>query len=353
MTDFVLYSDIHLHTFKFASKLVDDPEYGPINSRLLDGLNVLREIHNYALDNNIDKVVFAGDMFHIPEHTPTDVISIVYKELEKFHKAGLHLIMIPGNHDMANKSGTDHALVPFSGIATVATEYTEIFAGDDVFLHLVPFREHKDAYEKLLTAAKKDITEHYTHILISHAGIKGAKVGADYVLNSENDWDPAELQLLPFDAAFFGHFHLHQSINKDQAWYIGAPMQHNWGDTGDERGFLHVTAALGDVTFKRVLTNAPKFVSASYDHLEFTEKDFVRLLYHPETGPKPKLPCVPAHIDFVPIVVKATQKDVALPSTMSYEQVLASWLLSTNTSGIRKDKALKLGLELLAEALND
>jgi DNA repair exonuclease SbcCD nuclease subunit len=116
-------------------------------------------------------------------------------------------------------------------------------------------------------------------MLLGHLGVQGALVGADYVMLSKKDVDLDMLSPSSFDACFFGHFHKHQKLCRN-AWYIGATHQHNWGDSGDTRGFLDVTISKKQCSVTQVPTcSAPRFVKVrtEKDLKNVREADFVKV----------------------------------------------------------------------------
>lgn len=350
---FLLWSDFHAHNWKLCSKIVNDPEYGPINDRLLDSVNIIRQLGAYAQQNSIKDIVFAGDLFHVPENTPTDVISIIYQELKKLSKKR-SLWLIPGNHDMALKSGLHHAQVPLSDFATVCTEVDSLVLEDGTQVILVPYREDKEEYLKLLSKAEELSSEQltYSNILISHIGVQGAKVGSDYVLKAEGDIEYAQLHPEKYDAVFLGHFHEPQQLGPN-GWYIGATHQHNWGDAGGVRGFLDVKndTKLG-ITFDRVETKAPRFVVLDEKNVRFREGDFVRIAH--KAGSKlPKLDTDKArHTEIKTIHENKKYETISLPSTMVQSEVLKTWV-DNRVKAADRDRLLTLGLELLKEATDE
>lgn len=352
--DFLIFSDIHCHNFKFGSKWVIDEELGPISSRLLDSIKCIRQVFDYAVKHNITHVFFAGDLFHVPDKPPTEVVSAVYKTIANRPKS-IQLYMIPGNHDISSKSGLNHALIPFSDVCTVVNDYSRFEVGDCVSVSMVPYRESKSSYLDLLNQAAVPCSFADCDILISHIGVQGATVGADYVLENDADVALSDLPLESFDHSFFGHFHQHQKL-ADNAHYIGATHQHNWGDAGTERGFLHVSAHMGDVKFTRVPLEAPKFhkvkVGGSVSHIK--SGDFVTITAVKDVGAV-KTAAMEALPDVGYLTVKLEKEVpvtsvVTLPTSYSQHELLTAWIGTKAHGTLDKKKLLNLGLELLGEA---
>lgn len=358
--DFLVFSDLHAHPFKFGSKWVVDEQLGPINSRLLDACKCIRQVYAYACEHDIKNVVFAGDLFHVPDRPPTEAVTAVYKTIAA-NQPFVTTCMIPGNHDISSKNGLSHALVPFSKIAQVATHYEWFDLYPGVRLHLVPYRESKSAYLSMANEAAAAASEYRSHhpttkhVLISHIGVQGAKVGANYVLVHDSDVDVKELPLDAFDLCLFGHFHEHQKLAHN-AYYVGSTNQHNWGDVGSERGFLHVS--VGDsVTIKRVPLDAPKFhslaVGDSVSHVN--AGDFVTINAGKkvvEAVKKAALESLPdvAFLDIKPEKEVLVLDHVKMPNSWSHNELLTAWVDANCPAKLKKNKLLNLGLKFLGEA---
>jgi len=75
---------------------------------------------------------------------------------------------------------------------------------------------------------------------IYHGMLAGSKYQNGLV--AEHGWDAQTLNNPAFDLVLCGDNHAHQKLDilgKTQGWYVGAPMQHSWGDAGAERGFMY------------------------------------------------------------------------------------------------------------------
>ena len=59
--------------------------------------------------------------------------------------------------------------------------------------------------------------------------------------------------------AFCGHYHSFKRVN-DQITIPGSPMQLNWGDKNESRGWLDVTVDGVNIDIKHIGSKAPKFI---------------------------------------------------------------------------------------------
>ena len=288
MTEALIFSDAHVHSFNYKkSRVPFSKARGLFNSRLIDTVKAMWQMAEYAVDNKIGLVWFCGDMFHTRKAVYNDEINLVYDCLLWMSTHGIQIHMIPGNHDYGDRDGNWNSIQPFDAIKNVTVNSNDVDvdiiqtrSGPDIRLVSVPYTDNPKIAKSRLEQAK-NIAESFDddkpQILLAHLGMQGAKVGSDYVLVSDGDISADDVPYKSFTACFFGHFHEHQKLFPN-GWFVGALTQHNWSDTGGKRGFLHAKITKEKVTFKRIETNAPKFVDITEgeDYESPKPHDFVR-----------------------------------------------------------------------------
>lgn len=356
MKEFLAFSDFHAHNFAYGSKIVPIPGFqGGYNSRLRDAVAVLREVFEYARANNVSSLLFGGDLFHERSAVKTDVSFIIQstirQELDK--SPGAELVALVGNHDMGDKHGNVHSLVGLESHPRihVANTFGVTKVGNQSVI-LIPYVPHLDTAQdwiaKAHEIAKEDIAKGLPKpVLLAHLGMQGARVGGDFVLVSDHDISSTDIDPDMFSACLFGHFHEHQNLFRN-GWYIGATHEHNWGDTGGSRGFLHVKIHDdGRVELKQIETSAPKFVVAT-DPSQVRECDFVRVPYS-EQEELSALWKAFDKFDNVETVLQGPEVSVESLDLkdLSPSYALQEWLDSKGIEGEHKDRLLKLGKELL------
>lgn len=229
----LFFSDIHLHPFKQFAK----QEKGGVNSRLLDGFSILDQIASIVESReDIHDVVFCGDLFHVRNNINITTFNLVVDRIVAFsNRVRNNFVLLAGNHDQGNRAGDITSLDVFRHVKTehntlqVITEPCEGGLASGASCVFVPYTEDVEKVTKVIKKAKNP------DILIAHAGLNGCDLGADFVYKNEADWDLDKLQADKFACGFFGHFHKHQTI-RDNFMYVGAPMHHNFGDIGQDRG---------------------------------------------------------------------------------------------------------------------
>lgn len=269
-----LFSDLHAHPFQAYAKVLPNG----LNSRLASAISCIEQVVEKCKALNIDLVLFGGDLFHVRRNINVVAYNAVYAAIRRFAENDIPLVMIHGNHDQADRWGVHHSLYAFTEICDVFVEpcwfIAQGKAGDEVAILGLPYTENVEHLRELV---KEDCPRpELPKIMLGHFGIQGAKVGADFVYINPHDPAIEDLNCEAFDAVYLGHYHMHQQI-ADNAWYIGAPMQHNWGDAGQDRGFLVYDTD----------TKLHEFVSLSFPHFakfddvnKITSKpgDFVRVV---------------------------------------------------------------------------
>lgn len=224
MNKFLVTADIHAHLYsRFATP---DPIYG--SSRLKDIVMVLLQIRDYALAHGYAYLVIVGDLFHIRGVINAHVFSIIYDLLDvEFKQKGIHIILVAGNHDQANRQGTVTSL---KGLEKVCTVITEPCSWDNCVF--IPFSEHRDvAINGMIDEVTQD-----TEYLFIHAGIQGAVAGS-------SEYQPAEELLLEdipdVYRTFLGHYHKPQEL-RENVRYCGSPLHLSFEDAGQLKGFWSV-----------------------------------------------------------------------------------------------------------------
>ncbi len=357
--EFIAFSDLHAHNFPFGAKRVEHYDSktfpGLYNSRLLDTVSVLRYIDEYARSQGIDTLVFGGDLFHRRSIQHTDVYNLVLRELYRMAEPRERtIIMIPGNHDYSDRLGQTHALQSIRHPRIHVGDTIQRFGSRTGFI-TVPFTDNLEEARRRLQEAGElaDKQRGWPVVLLAHLGMQGAKVGSDYVLVDDNDVSVSDVPHEKFELCLFGHFHEHQRLFGN-GWYIGATHQHNWGDSGGTRGFLHVQMLeRGKVNFEHIpIPSAPRFIVAeTQDELDAARAgDFVRYLV-PVGDPCPH-DVDPEFGSFEAIrrVDKSESRLTLTADQLDPERALAAWVAEHPHEALSSEVLLKKGSELLRKA---
>lgn len=346
----LLFSDLHAHLFKPYATILPDG----MNSRLADAVSCVKQILTY-IDNHpdIDLVLFGGDLFHTRGRIAVHAFNAMYEMLSKFN---VPVVLIHGNHDQADKEGSVYSVMSLETICTVVSQpgwcVVESQRKEPINLMAVPYTED---IAHLREVVKQPPPRSGFKMFLGHLGLQGALVGADFVYANRNDAQVSDLNVTAFDAGYLGHFHKHQQVS-DHFYYIGAPLQHTWGDAGDaERGFIvYDTNTRSHV---RVLLKAPRFMRTRESDFYGLDDDYVRMTatrtYSDDEieSLRTKHNLRSLEVEFAEIAVPVQGPRIAIEHGMSYQDMVQRWVASgtQGTDGLDTDYLVQLGLEILQE----
>ncbi len=293
----LIFSDLHLHNHVYGSDIVTRPEYGMVNanSRLVDGRSILEQITVYIEANSVDEVVFCGDLFHTHGKMHASVLKAAYDGWERLTRAldkPWHAYAIVGNHDTSDKTLNTHAMhwLESLGVNVVDEPWHNGFNGLPRKLSLLPYTEDVDVITQFFADAVKKNDDAYAGqaggtVCFLHAGVDGVPMKSGFVPGSafNTDMVPAE----GIQHVFSGHYHPHRRVT-GKVTVVGTPLQLNWADEGDERGFIVYDTGTDKLEFHSLM--APKFVTMDFDEGRgYSDYDvmvhgnFVRVVNHDPT----------------------------------------------------------------------
>ena len=88
-------ADIHIGMENYGRL---DPQTG-INGRVMDFLRRLSDAVSFALDNEVDVVIFAGDAYKTRDPNPTYQREFA-RRMKRLADADIPVVMLVGNHDL-------------------------------------------------------------------------------------------------------------------------------------------------------------------------------------------------------------------------------------------------------------
>lgn len=218
---FSVFSDLHANNFRRFAQTGS----GGINSRLLDAIGVLDQISAYNEANKISTSFFLGDLFHSFSFVENDVMNMVVEAMERWYGK---LYYIHGNHDLRVKAGVGKV---FSGSAVLEKlgRFRHVYLDDGQAMELdggvmvrgLGWRKPED-FLWITSGWHTSATILLAHQLIENDFIPGGLLVPQNVLKLH-------------DLCIFGD--MHRPLDFGNVLVPGAPMQHNFGDEGQDRGF--------------------------------------------------------------------------------------------------------------------
>ena len=258
----LIFSDLHLHNWPYGSTLVDG-----MNSRLMDGFNVMVQIARYINEYPVDACVFGGDLFHTHGKIDSAVLKVAYEGMERIvqHLARpCDMYMLVGNHDTSDKSMKVHNLhwmeaMGLNVVGCCVGGAHNGFNGLPRELSFLSYTEDKDQIKQFFKeAAEKVGTSLGTEngiVCFMHQGIAEVPMGSGFLID-----EIFTLDMIPDEVkhVYTGHYHTHTRVS-DKATVIGSTMQLNWSDEGETKGFLIVDTETGEI--EQIESVAPRFVT--------------------------------------------------------------------------------------------
>jgi len=291
MIRLVHFADFHLGTEAYGRM---DATTG-LPSRVVDFLAMLDAMVDYALAGDVHLVIFAGDAYKTRDPNPTYQREFNTRIL-KLARAGIPVVLVVGNHDLAPAEGRASTLDVFTTFSaenvyvgrTIQTLRVDTKAGP-VQVVTLPWvlrsryltkdatrgKSVKDVDEMLIGAIltflnqeKQALSPDIPTILAAHASIQGASFGSernimlgqDLILPAGDIADPV------FDYVALGHIHKHQVLREyPPVVYAGSLERVDFGEEKEDKGFVVAEVEKGRARFEFRTVPARRMVTVSVD----------------------------------------------------------------------------------------
>lgn len=271
---FLFTADWHLGSYRTG------PDLPGLQGRLLDIQQRTREILNYALVQQIPKIIIAGDIFR--DRHPSMLHMTLFAEfLRDANRAGISVWIIPGNHDQSRMHGQVHALSPFMPLLSGIRDIDRVSIFDepvtcylDKHILFLPYIKspQRDTLQALINRC--DISRIPQSLLILHGAIEGS------ILKNMVEYEIFDEDVIPYDmvAGFKGVFagHIHEQQHFNNVWYPGSIERLTFDDEGLEKYFLDVEFGESLQVFK-VPLNARKMMTLKASQINEVEEDDIRV----------------------------------------------------------------------------
>ena len=216
------FSDIHFHHTHRFSHIT--PEGYTI--RELEHLSCADDIIRICQEDNIDKVIFVGDLYGpVSDNLSTQTQMVVCEFIDKIRKVK-PLDLIVGNHDLSGTTNYKyaHKLIPFKYWNNVEV-YEKPTVVNDYFVYM-PYCT-SDEYA---TSVLENIQDKQNKVVFSHLELKGINLG-----NGIETTHGVSLDLLnQFKMTIQGHYHGSSSYGP-KIKVIGSTQRLSFKDPGKSR----------------------------------------------------------------------------------------------------------------------
>jgi DNA repair protein SbcD/Mre11 len=242
-----------------------------LNSRIEDFTDTLRRIGDEAISRGVALVVLAGDTFNSRREGPQERNALATL-VRRLTDAGIGTIILPGNHDGMSTIGdaSTHSLLWLQSLGiegchvlTAPGKHRIETRDGPVDVIAVPY-PHKRLFETMLPDMEPDArlleagkrmdrivrelkgmpTLDVPMILVGHFTTMAAKVGSETTMRPEWDVSVHPTAFNGYDYVALGHIHRQQQVAPN-AWYAGSPEYIDFGEEGQNKGFLIVHVEAG------------------------------------------------------------------------------------------------------------
>ncbi|CAM3199261.1 exonuclease SbcCD subunit D [Vibrio neptunius] len=270
---FLHTSDWHLGRQFHSVSLLDDQKA------------VLAQLIEYLQFNAVDALVIAGDIYDrsVP---PTAAIELMNEFVRQVcNELELPVILIPGNHDGAQRLGFGSSQMKGAGLHIISNfaEMVEpvVLSTDEgeVAFYGMPYNDpelvrhhfgqpvstHDDAHRLLIEEIKSQFKPGQKNVLISHCFVDGAiESDSERPLSIGGSDRVSHEHFVDFDYVALGHLHQPQKKGEDYIRYSGSLMKYSFSEQHQKKGMTLVEL------------NKQGFVSAT--HIDLTAPHQMRII---------------------------------------------------------------------------
>ena len=257
------FSDVHIGVESYGST---DPDTG-LNARLMDFLATFDEVVDYALDNAVDLVLFAGDAYKSRDPSQTHQREFA-RRIARLSHAGVPVFLLVGNHDLPHVASRATALdiyptlsVPNVTIGDRLQTYRVDTRGGPVQIIALPwirrsaFLAREETRSLNIDQINQQLQERVTNllaweaqrldpaipaILTAHVSLNTARTSSEQsmLLGRDPVLMQSALAQPTLDYVALGHIHKHQVLSTNPyVVYSGSLERVDFGEEDDEKGF--------------------------------------------------------------------------------------------------------------------
>jgi exonuclease SbcD len=288
------FADLHVGMENYGHL---DPATG-INGRVMDFLRRLSDVVDYALENEVDLVIFAGDAYKSRDPNSTYRREFA-RRIKRLADAGIPVVLLVGNHDLPavkrRASSVDiFRTLEVPNVLVAGRESLHTLTtrrGDTIQVAAVPYplRQQLLAHEhhKNKTIAELDalvqelvadniralaaqVDPSLPAVLTGHFSVSEAKLGSERTVMLGRDVVVLRSQLADptWDYVALGHIHRHQELNSGRhppVVYSGSLERIDFGEEGEPKGFVVADVRKGDTEWQFHPVAARRFVTIRVD----------------------------------------------------------------------------------------
>jgi exonuclease SbcD len=237
---------------------------------------VLEHLAAFIERESVDLVLHTGDVFE-SRNPPAEAEQLVNRFLVRVGRSGAQMLVIAGNHDDPLRLDARSLLTEFVNVQILGrprpasrggTRTIETRCGEKAVVAALPFASPgawvsaldlageeasaRTKYARMFEVAVQDLSSAFrpdaVNLLMAHTHLEGALFGdSERRVHIAEDW-AASPRALPSTASYIalGHLHKPQKIEGPvPAFYAGSLLQMDFGEAGEEKSFVVVSASPG------------------------------------------------------------------------------------------------------------
>lgn len=289
----VHFSDLHIGMENYGRM---DTETG-LNQRILDFLNRMDAVVDYAIEHAADVVLFTGDAFRTKQPAPTHQREFASR-IRRLSDAAIPTILLVGNHDVPVITNRASSVEIFETLGV-----SHIIVASEPALHrletkqgplqvaAIPYpvrqrllsreeyrRLSQDALDRKVTEMVSSIIQGLAEqvdpaipaVLIGHFSVQNAKWGSERSIMIGRDVTvPLSVLADPvWDYVALGHIHQHQNLHPGAhppVVYAGSLERVDFGEEKQEKGFCWVEIERGKTAWRYINLPARRFQTIQVD----------------------------------------------------------------------------------------
>ncbi|MBR6331679.1 MAG: exonuclease SbcCD subunit D [Dehalococcoidales bacterium] len=286
----VHFADLHLGVETYGKSLTESG----LPSRMEDFLKSLDDLVDFAIDNNVDAVIFSGDLYKKQNPSMTQQREFA-KRVKRLTEKGIPLNLLMGNHDLSNNTKSASSGDIFK---TLAIPHVYVMTKAELIVmdtksgplqvvgmpwiqraNVMTRKDNKNLSIEELNGEISRIVSKRTAELASkvdttlpciftgHLWAAGSTTGTEenkLTLGSDPVIQISTIALPEFDYVALGHIHRMQVLRESDppVIYPGSLESIDFGDAGQDKGFyvVDINKAEHKVEYRFIQSNGRKFI---------------------------------------------------------------------------------------------
>ena len=347
--DFLYLADLQLG----ERKEFNVPTDKGLNSRLLEGIDIIDQVGEIARKYNIKMVFLLGDVFELKDRIPARIMILFAEAVAKF---SCPLIILKGNHDFAEDDYPPIKLllregkIDFISNPWIDFSETSITNGIAFLPYFRKYEQFKEEWNRLHFLIKGHSKP--TKLFLFHNTVPGSKFSNNYKV--EGEFDLPTIEGIRYLA---GDIHLPQRVGPIQ--YLGSPYQVDFGEEGQEK-FVYLHDTTQDI-LTPIELKYPKFVSVDISIINDVssadvEGNYIRMIGEVLKERKSQAEECKKILEswnpkFVISAIKyRSEKKSRIESSKDDHKTVLSEFLQQSETDLDKTRLLEMGLDLIKGA---